>query len=232
MEPRNGTTGAAAEAAVELYWLPLGAGASFVRLNGRIYERLRASMERRQPLDLYHCALAVRLSGERFVIELTPVPDGNGRSRGVICEGPVGSRLLARWRLFRYEVHCWPDGVIPDIAEAVASPQVLTRDPELARCLLDAVTSTPTPVWGRDELRTGEMWNSNSVISWAIAQAGLDLSLAKVPPGGRAPGWDAGLVVASCRQAALKPVRHLSGERQRTLHARAEPPREALVRRV
>ena len=32
----------------------------------------------------------------------------------------------------------------------------------------------PTPVWGRDELDAGEMWNSNSIISWLIARSGLD----------------------------------------------------------
>ena len=30
----------------------------------------------------------------------------------------------------------------------------------------------PTPVWGRDELRAGEMWNSNSLTSWLIVAAG------------------------------------------------------------
>ena len=32
-----------------------------------------------------------------------------------------------------------------------------------ARRLLDLVATVPTPVWGRDELDAGEMWNSNSV---------------------------------------------------------------------
>jgi hypothetical protein len=54
----------------------------------------------------------------------------------------------------------------------------------------------PTPVWGRDELDAGEMWNSNSLISWLIARNGLDAEAIKPPVGGRAPGWDAGLVVA------------------------------------
>ena len=207
----------AVHAGVDLYWLPLGAGGSFVRLNGRIYEAVRARLERREPMELYHCALEVRLAGIRFVIELTPLVEGNGRARGIVCEGPVGSRLLRRWRSFRYEVHCWPAGVIPDIAEAVASPQVLTTEPELVRCLLDAATLVPAHVWGRDELRTGEMWNSNSVISWLIAVAGLDIGRAKPPAGGRAPGWNAGLVVARrgqaravrSRKAARPPSRHV-----------------------
>ena len=203
--PLQGLEPTASRAGVDLYWLPLGAGGSFVRLNGRIYEAIRARLERREPLALYHCALEVRLAGVRFVIELTPVLDGNGPARGVVCEGPVGSRLLRRWRLFRYEVHRWPGGVIPDITEAVASPRVLTTEPALARRLFDAVTLVPAHVWGRDELRTGEMWNSNSVIAWLIAVVGLDLDLVKPPPGGRAPGWDAGLVVARRGQVTAVP---------------------------
>jgi hypothetical protein len=54
----------------------------------------------------------------------------------------------------------------------------------------------PTPVWGRDELRTGDMWNSNSVISWLITRSGLDPEEVPLPPGGRAPGWDAGMAAA------------------------------------
>jgi hypothetical protein len=58
------------------------------------------------------------------------------------------------------------------------------------------VPQLPTPVWGRDELGAGEMWNSNSLISWLIACSGLDVESIHVPAGGRAPGWRAGLVVA------------------------------------
>ena len=41
-------------ASIDLWWLPLGAGGWFVRLNGRAYEALHALVERRRPLDLYH----------------------------------------------------------------------------------------------------------------------------------------------------------------------------------
>jgi hypothetical protein len=113
----------------------------------------------------------------------------------------VGARWAERFRIFRYEVRRWRDGVIPDVGEAVDSPQRLTDDPDCARRLLDLVPSLPTPVWGRDELATGEMWNSNSVISWLIASSRLNPESIQPPDGGRAPGWDAGLVVAR-RQAA------------------------------
>jgi hypothetical protein len=35
------------------------------------------------------------------------------------------------------EVRCWRDGVIPDLAEAVASPQRLSTDPVLTQRVLD-----------------------------------------------------------------------------------------------
>ncbi len=59
----------------------------------------------------------------------------------------------------------------------------------------------PTPVWGRDELATGEMWNSNSVIAWVIARSGIDTESLRPPAGGRAPGWQAGLVAARRQDA-------------------------------
>jgi hypothetical protein len=95
--------------------------------------------------------------------------------RGVVAEGAVGARAAGRLRLFRYEIRCWRDGVIPDVAEAVESPKRLSNDAGRARELLDLVRQVPTPVWGRDELRTGEMWNSNSLISWLITRSSLEV---------------------------------------------------------
>jgi len=185
------------EVGIDVYWLPLGAGGWFVRLNGRIYEAILARREHRRPLDLYHSALEVRLPEGRFIIENAwPIPDADGVARGVTVEGPVGSRRIARFRVFRYEVRRWRDGVIADVDEAVASPQRLSDDQRVAHRLLDLVGFLPSPVWGRDELGTGEMWNSNSVISWLLAQSGLPMDTITPPVGGRAPGWLAGLVVA------------------------------------
>ena len=183
-------------AAVDLYWLPLGAGAHVVRLNGKVYERLVSLVERRSPCDLYHSALVVRLAEGDYAIESTPVPDGEGWRRGVVAGGPVGSSWAGRLRVFRYEVRCWLGGVIPDIAEAVESPVRLSEDEESARRILEAAPRMPAPVWGRDDLRAGEMWNSNSMISWLLASAGFDVPAIRLPARGRAPGWDAGLVVA------------------------------------
>ena len=80
-------------AAVDLYWLPLGAGGWFVRLNGRVFEALVARLQRRETRALYHSALEVRVGPQCYVIEMTPVRDSHGRSqRGVVAEGPVGAR--------------------------------------------------------------------------------------------------------------------------------------------
>ena len=181
---------------VDLYWLPLGAGGSFVRLNGRVFEAVAALLGRRPRCDLYHSALEVRVPNGRFVIEMTPITDGDGELRGVVVEGPVGSRFAGRLRLFRYEVRRWRSGEIGDVGEAVEGPRRLTDDPELAQRLLDLVAEVPAPVWGRDELGTGEMWNSNSFTSWLIVRSGLRVESAPLPEGGRAPGWEAGMVAA------------------------------------
>jgi hypothetical protein len=196
-----------AEASIDLFWIPLGAGgAGYVRLNGRIYEAIRARLERRRPLDLYHTALEVRVPEGRFTVENAwPSPDADIASRGVVVEGPVGSRRLARFRPFRYEVRRWRDGVIPDAGDAVASPQRLSDDPRLARLLLELVVSVPAMIWGRDELGTGDMWNSNSVISWLLARCGLPADAVQPPAGGRAPGWLAGIVQARV-EATIRPL--------------------------
>jgi len=73
-----------------------------VRWNGRVFEALDARRQHRQRNDLYHSALEVHLDGERYVIEQAPVWNARQPDRGVVCEDPVGSAWLGRWRLFRY----------------------------------------------------------------------------------------------------------------------------------
>jgi hypothetical protein len=198
IDEREATPEAGApSAAVDLYWIPLGAGQHVVRLSGRLFEAISARVQRRRPRDLYHSALVVVAPAGRFVIEQTPVADRHGERRGVVVEGPVGSRIVGRFRLFRYEVRRWHDGVIPDIADAVSSPLRVTSDPARATQVLDLVPSVPALAWGRDEGHTGDMWNSNSVISWLLAGAGLDPGEIHPPSGGRAPGWRAGVELAA-----------------------------------
>jgi hypothetical protein len=187
----------AANAYIDLYWIPLGAGGWFVKRNGRVFEALVAWRERRPRQDLYHSALEVAVPDGRFTIEQTPVLDDQGAAgRGVVASGSVGTRWAGRFRIFRYEVRCWPQGRIPDAAEAVQSPRRLTTDEATARRLIALVPQVPTPVWGRDELGAGEMWNSNSIIAWLLTRAGLEIEDINLPPHGRAPGWFAGAAVA------------------------------------
>jgi len=183
-------------AGVDLYWLPLGAGGHFVRFNGRVYEALTARLQRRPARALYHSALQVELPDATFVIEQAPVHDWSGQERGVVAQGAVGAGWAGRFRIFRYEIRVWRGGHIPDVAEAVDSPRRLSDQEQSARRVLQVVPRVPTPVWGRDELGTGEMWNSNSVIAWVVARSGIDAESIQPPQGGRAPGWRAGVRVA------------------------------------
>jgi hypothetical protein len=183
---------------VDLYWLPLGAGDNThcVRANGRIYESLSATWRRRDRCDIYHAALVVHLDGERYAIEMGPTWGNDEPERGVVGEGPVGLRWLGRSRFFRYEVRCWRGGVIPDASEAVDGPQRLSEDAVRSKEILALAAEFPTATWGRDEHRAGEMWNSNSLVAWLLARSGHDVGSLRPPDGGRAPGWQAGLVVA------------------------------------
>jgi hypothetical protein len=183
-------------ASVTLYWLPLGAGGHCIRLNGRIFEALQARHQHRPARDLYHSALRVRVGVDRFVIEMTPVLGGGTADRGVVREGPVGSRFLRRSALFRYEVRRWRDGTIPDVADAVSSPRIVSADATQAREVLRLAPLVPALVWGRDESRTGDMWNSNSLTAWLLASSGHRMETIGPPAHGRAPGWHAGAAVA------------------------------------
>jgi hypothetical protein len=203
------------DAAVELYWLPLGAGPGrqLVRLSGRLYERLAARRAGRPRQALYHSALRVRLGEETFVIEMAPVWSSRATERGTVSEGPVGLPWLGRSRLFRYEVRRWRDGIIDDRAYAVQSPVRLTTDHKLAARLLELVPAFPTATWGLDELDTGEMWNSNSLISWLLATSGHAVENLDPPEGGRAPGWHAGVARAALPSSPRGAQRSCSHQR-------------------
>jgi hypothetical protein len=187
-----------AGASVDLYWIPLGAGdgTGLVKASGRLYERLAAWRDARRPRPLFHSALMVRCGGVTYAVEMAPVWGNADADRGVVAEGPVGLPFLGQTRLFRYEVRCWRNGRIPDLAESVGGPLRLSADDQQARRLLSLVRGFPVLTWGRDELRTGEMWNSNSLVSWLLARSGHDVAGLQPPDGGRAPGWRAGVTVA------------------------------------
>jgi hypothetical protein len=190
---------------IDLYWLPLGAGGRSVRWNGKVYETLAAWREHRCRQDLYHAALEVRCRGRRHIIEMAPAWNESSPDRGVVCEGPVGARWLGRFRAFRYEVRCWEDGRIPDLAEAVDSPCRLSGDTATAAAVLQRTRAVPALTWGRDELGAGEMWNSNSLVAWLLAGTGHDMAAIMLPACGRAPGWAAGLQLARREDRAERP---------------------------
>lgn len=142
---------------VDLYWIPLGAGAHVVKLSGALFEAISALRQRRKRCALYHSALVVHVPEGRYVIEQAPVPDRDGDRRGVVAGGSVGVTWARQFRLGRYEIRRWQGGTIPDIAEAVASPVRISSDLAIAQRVLDVLPSIPTPVWGRDDAGTGEM---------------------------------------------------------------------------
>ena len=130
-----------------------------------------------------------------YTIEQAPAWNLTGE-RGVVCGGAVGAAWLGRSKRFRWELRCWHNGLIPDLDEAVESPQRVTDDERIARRIIELAPKVPRLVWGRDEQELGEMWNSNSVISWLIVRSGASIEAVRPPAKGWAPGWNAGVAAA------------------------------------
>jgi hypothetical protein len=190
-------------ASVDLFWVPIGAGphGAPVRWIGRLYEAVAAAREHRPRRQLFHTALVVRVDGATTRIELAaPVRPGD---RGIVAEGSVGSRLLGRSHHFRYEVRRWRGGPTPRVPPAL-EPIRLSTSATAAAGIIALVPQFPICTWGRDELGAGEMWNSNSLVSWLLARAGASTAGIGPPRGGRAPGWEAGLRIAHRSTAAAR----------------------------
>ena len=181
---------------VRLWWLPVGAGGHVVIHTSRWWELWRSVRERRRPQPLFHAALEVTVAGSRYAIEMTPSLGQGSGPRGVVATGPVGASGLERLKLFRYEVRCWRNGVIPDLVYAAAPPVDLALPPAAAGALLNRVGQVPRRVWGA-KMSGGDMWNSNSLVSWLLQTAGFDAAALHPPLGGRAPGWSAGVEAAA-----------------------------------
>ncbi|WHU48014.1 hypothetical protein QNM97_03150 [Gordonia sp. L191] len=115
--------------------------------------------------------------------------------------GPVGLRSLGRSTLFRYEVRCWRARVIDDLGSALADHVVAVAD-DVAALIVAAVADVPALTWGRRPSGTAEMWNSNSMVAWLLATAGIlaadGTDIPGLPTHCRAPGWGTGLTIA-CR---------------------------------
>ena len=76
--------------AVDLYWIPVGAGGYVVRLSGKLYGALKALAEHRPRLDRYHAPLQIWLPADRFVIECAAILNLRGKERGVVAGGRSG----------------------------------------------------------------------------------------------------------------------------------------------
>lgn len=179
---------------VKLWWLPVGAGGHVVIHTSRWWELWRSAREHRRPQPLFHAALEVT-AGTRYTIEMTPAWGQGSEPRGVVATGPVGAQRLGVLKLFRYEVRCWRDGVIPDLAYALEPPDLISLPAGDAGALLQRVPRVPCLVWGA-KMPGGDMWNSNSLISWLLQTSGIDAAELHPPRGGRAPGWRAGIDAA------------------------------------
>jgi hypothetical protein len=59
----------------------------------------------------------------------------------------------------------------------------------------------PALTWGRDERHTGDMWNSNSPTAWLLTRTDAGTNPLGPPRHGRAPGWHAGLTIATRHNA-------------------------------
>jgi hypothetical protein len=81
----------------------------------------------------------------------------------------------------------------------------VSADPVRAAAVLRTAGDVPPLIWGRDELGSGDMWNSNSLVSWLLARTGHDMALIQPPAGGRAPGWLAGLTLAARQEPVVSP---------------------------
>jgi len=193
-------------ARVDVLWLPLGAGGHSVRINGRVWEALSAWRDGRARCDLYHAALRVHLPEGRFTIEQAPVPAGDPAARGVAVEGPVVSPLAGRLRVFRYEIRCWRDGVIPDAADAVGEPVTVTRAPGRARAVVALVPEVPPPWCG-------------AVTPAAPGRCGTPTPSS--PGCSRGPGWMR--MPSHHRRAAVRPA----GGRGSSSHAAGVPARRS-----
>jgi hypothetical protein len=185
---------------LDLWWLPVGAGTHFQRASLALYEAVAAALARRPRAALYHSALKGALDSRPFTLELMPIP---ARPQAPpVVSGPVGWRPAGRLRIFRYQLAITAGVALPDEEYAPGPPLTLTTVPRDVGRVLEIAPSLPAHTWGRKLRGTSEMWNSNSAVAWLLARAGLRPETIHVPAGGRAPGWRAGLQLASATPSA------------------------------
>jgi hypothetical protein len=182
---------------VDLYWIPVAAGtlSRFRHWSLACWEASAAILARRPRAKLYHSALKIGLpSGDIYTLELTPV--FAGETVPPLMTGPVGIRGADRIRIFRYQMRCHRSDRLPDEEWAVGAPVRLADDCATSERILRLAPTVPPYVWGLRAPRTKEMWTSDSAISWLLVRSGIDPDQVAMPPGGRAPGWFAGIQAA------------------------------------
>ncbi|UIN29528.1 hypothetical protein [Microbacterium binotii] len=176
-----------------VWWIPVGAGGWLVSHASGLWERMTAAREGRAARPLLHAAIEITDRRGRSVIEMAPAWSGPRTAHGVVGTGPVGLRVLGLSVCFRYEIRCWRDGTVPDLAFAPRPPRIHETSEVVTDAIIMDATNAPRHVWGRDVFGIGDMWNSNSLIAWLLTRAGI----AEHPPSDcSAPGWKCGVEAA------------------------------------
>ena len=184
-------------AAVELYWLPLGAGGHSVQVQR---PRLRGPGRGARPaaLDLIsttrHYASVSPREGSSSNRRLFPI--GVAANVASSSRGRSAADGLGDFACFVTRSGSGLAARFPTSRRPLTARETTERRRDTGRRVLARAEEVPPLTWGRDEMRTGEMWNSNAVIAWVLSRSGIDAAQVMPPRGGRAPGWNAGLAVA------------------------------------
>ena len=78
-------------AAVDLHWIPLGAGDAPSASTGGSSRPSKRRASIGSEAALYHAVLVVELTGDRYAIELAPSPDADGAGRGALVRALSGA---------------------------------------------------------------------------------------------------------------------------------------------
>ncbi len=144
-------------AGIDLYWIPLGAGGHFVRLNGKVYEAVQALVQRRARRNLYHSALVVSVSEGSYVIECAWVSSTDSDKRGVVAAGPVWNNWAGRLRPLSV-TRCAVGWAAPSPMSRrrwrARNDSLATR--ATARRLIELSPQVPTPAMGPGSMREWE----------------------------------------------------------------------------
>ena len=176
--------------------MPVGAGTPRLqRASLRLWEAFEAARARRTRTVLYHSALKLHTEGRTRTLELMPAFIDSASPP--LLTGPVGAGLAGPPRPLPHQRVCTHRGGAPPRRWGGERAQGLAHDESVARAIIALAPAVPPYTWGRRVRGTSEMWTSDSVISWLLLRAGVDLAAMHIPAGGRAPGWEAGLEVAS-----------------------------------